>query len=110
MIKRVFHKTNRVRVESFKGLLVDYVAKKKNVVVLRGIRTNGDFEYELGIAQANRHLSPEFETVFMVTDPQYAYLSSSMIREIVSLGGSTKEMLPEFIEDALHKRLEELRK
>jgi pantetheine-phosphate adenylyltransferase len=72
---------------------------------LRGIRTNIDFEYELAIAQANRHLSASFETVFMMTDPQFSFLSSSMIKEIVSLGGSTKGMLPKFIEDALHKRL-----
>ncbi len=105
MIERVFKKNDRVKVESFEGLLVDWVAKRKNTVVIRGIRTNGDFEYELSIAQANRHLSGSFETVFMMTDPQFSFLSSSMIREIVSLGGSTNGMLPAFIEDALKDRL-----
>ena len=107
MIERVFKGNDRVKVESFEGLLVDHVAKRKNAVVIRGIRTNMDFEYELGIAQANRHLSPAFETIFMMTDPQYSFLSSSMIREIVGLGGSTNGMLPSFIEDALKKRLKE---
>lgn len=107
MIDRVFKENDRVNVDSFEGLLVDYVANRKNAIVMRGIRTNTDFEYELGIAQANRHLSPSFETVFMMTDPQYAFLSSSMIKEIVSLGGSTNGMLPAFIELALKQRLKE---
>jgi pantetheine-phosphate adenylyltransferase len=107
MIDRVFKNQERVKVDSFEGLLVDYVQKRKLAVVIRGIRTNSDFEYELGIAQANRHLSPSFETVFMMTDPQYAFLSSSMIKEIIGLGGSTNGMLPSFIEEALRKRLKE---
>ncbi|MDB5037279.1 MAG: pantetheine-phosphate adenylyltransferase [Bacteriovoracaceae bacterium] len=107
MIERVFKSNDHVKVDSFEGLLVDYVAKRKTAVVIRGIRTNTDFEYELGIAQANRHLSPEFETIFMMTDPQFSFLSSSMIKEIVSLGGSTNGMLPAFIEEALKKRLKE---
>jgi pantetheine-phosphate adenylyltransferase len=105
MIQRVFEKNPRVKVESFEGLLVDYVATKSNAVVMRGIRTNQDFEYELSITQANRHLSPSFETIFMMTDPQFSFLSSSMVREIVGLGGSTKGLLPSFIEDALKKKL-----
>jgi pantetheine-phosphate adenylyltransferase len=105
MIEKAFKGEERVRTESFEGLLVDLVAKRKNAVVIRGIRTNSDFEYELGIAQANRHLSPQFETIFMMTDPQYSFLSSSMIKEIVSLGGSTNGMLPAFIEDALRSKL-----
>ncbi len=107
MLARVFEGRSDIHVEFFEGLLVDYVSKKENAVVIRGIRTNSDFEYELSIAQANRHLNPEFETIFMMTDPQYSFLSSSMIREIVGLGGSTNGMLPEFIEDALRKRLQE---
>jgi len=105
MLKKVFEKNERVFVESFDGLLVDYVAKKEGHIVMRGIRTNQDFEYELSLAQANKHLSPEVETIFMMTDPQYSYLSSSMIREIVSLGGSTRGMLPDFIERKLFERL-----
>lgn len=107
MIDQVFRKHERVKVDSFKGLLVDYVLNRKTAIVIRGIRTNTDFEYELGVAQANRHLSPSFETVFMMTDPEYSFLSSSMIKEIVSLGGSTNGMLPSFIEQALKNRLQE---
>jgi len=107
MIRKVFADSPRIKVESFEGLLVDYVANKDGYTVMRGIRTTEDFEYELSLAQANRHLRPEVETIFMMTDPQFSYLSSSMIREIVSLGGSTKGMLPDFIEDLLKKRLGE---
>ncbi|MNC95567.1 Phosphopantetheine adenylyltransferase [compost metagenome] len=85
--------------------MVNYVAKKTNSIVLRGIRTNSDFEYELSIAQANRHLRDSFETIFMMTDPQYSFLSSSMIREIISLGGTTNGMLPQAIEAALIEKL-----
>ena len=105
MTREVFKDKERVKVDSFGGLLVDYIAKKKDSVVLRGIRTNSDFEYELSVAHANRHLSTSFETIFMMTDPQFGFLSSSMIKEIVSLGGSTKGMLPSFIEDALRAKL-----
>lgn len=105
MIQKVFESNDRVSVEAFEGLLVDYIATKKNSIVIRGIRTASDFEYELGIAQANRHLSKNFESIFMMTDPQYSFLTSTMIREIVSLGGSTKGMLPDFIEEALRQKL-----
>lgn len=107
MIRKVFEKEKRVKVESFEGLLVDYLARRPDAVVLRGIRTNQDFEYELSLAQANKHLNPNFESVFMMTDPQFSYLSSSMIREIVGLGGSTRGMLPDFIEKRLFEVLEE---
>lgn len=109
MIQKVFKDHPRVSVESFEGLLVDYVAKKKNAIVIRGIRTASDFEYELGIAQANRHLAKSFESIFMMTDPQYSFLTSTMIREIVSLGGSTRGMLPDFIEDALKEKFKKRR-
>lgn len=101
MLKKVFEKEARVQVESFEGLLVDFVSRFPDSVVIRGIRTNQDFEYELSLAQANKHLNPDFETIFMMTDPQFSFLSSSMIREIVSLGGSTRGMLPDFIEKRL---------
>lgn len=104
-IRRVFNGKDRVFVESFEGLLVDYVRRKQSTIVIRGIRTNLDYEYELALAQANKHLDSDVETIFMVTDPQFSYLSSSMIREIVSLGGSTRGMLPDFIEKELADRL-----
>jgi len=105
MIKKVFEKQPQVKVEPFSGLLVNYVDSKADAVVIRGIRSNVDFEYELALAQANKHLNPRLETVFMLTDTQFSFLSSSMIREIVSLGGDTRGLLPPEIEQALRKKL-----
>jgi len=105
MIKKVFESQAEVHVESFSGLLVKYMDTKPDAVVMRGIRSNQDFEYELALAQANKHLNPRIETVFMLTDTQFSFLSSSMIREIVSLGGDTHGLLPPEIERALRAKL-----
>lgn len=105
MLKVAFKDFKEVKVESFEGLLVNYVKEKEGHTVIRGIRSNADFEYELALAHANKHLDSTMETVFMMTDPQYAYLSSSMIREIIHLGGTTKGMLPDFIEKRLQEKL-----
>lgn len=110
MVQEVFKGNPNVSVESFEGLLVDYVSRKSGHTVIRGIRTNADFEYELALAQANKHLNQDVETIFMTTDPRFSYLSSSMIREIVSLGGSPKGMLPDFIEKRLAEVLKGKRK
>lgn len=99
----------QVRIESFEGLLLDYVRSKSNVlsdiVILRGIRSNTDFEYELGIAHANKVLDPRIETLFMATDQKYSYIRSSIIKEIVMLGGSVEKMVPAAVEHALRKKL-----
>lgn len=105
MIKKVFENQSAVKVETFSGLLVKYMDTKADAVIIRGIRSNVDFEYELALAQANKHLNPRLETVFMLTDTQFSFLSSSMIREIVSLGGDTRGLLPPEIEQALRKKL-----
>ena len=110
MVQEVFKGNASVSVESFEGLLVDYVSRKSGHTVIRGIRTNADFEYELALAQANKHLNQDVETIFMTTDPRFSYLSSSMIREIVSLGGSPKGMLPDFIEKRLAEVLKRKKK
>jgi pantetheine-phosphate adenylyltransferase len=110
MIRKAFAGQSRVKVESFSGLLVNYVSQLPDSVVIRGIRSNVDFEYELALAQANKHLNAKMETIFMLTDTEFSFLSSSMIREIVALGGSTKGLLPDFIEKALAQKLAEAKK
>ena len=77
-----------VEVATFDGLMVEYAAKVKADVVLRGIRAISDYEYELQMALMNRKLHPELETVFMMPAEQYSYLSSRLVREIAQLGGS----------------------
>ena len=92
--QQVFEKNPKVTVEKFDGLLVDYVKKKKANILLRGIRTVSDFEYEYQMALANRTLSPDVETCFMMTEGSYSYLSSTLIKEIARLGGDVSKMVP----------------
>jgi pantetheine-phosphate adenylyltransferase len=95
-----------VRVETFDGLMVDYAAKIKAGVVLRGIRAISDYEYELQMALMNRKLQPDLETVFMMPAEQYSYLSSRLVREIAQLGGSVKDLVPELVEQRLKEKLD----
>jgi pantetheine-phosphate adenylyltransferase len=105
LLNEIFRGREDVRVDYFEGLLVDYAKKMGTNVVLRGMRTVSDFEYELQMALANKTLSPELETVFMVTDSEYSHISSSVIREVVSLGGSAVHMVPQIVEAKLREKL-----
>ncbi|MEW6144769.1 MAG: pantetheine-phosphate adenylyltransferase [Thermodesulfobacteriota bacterium] len=105
LLNEIFRGREDVRVDYFEGLLVDYAKKMGTNVVLRGMRTVSDFEYELQMALANKTLSPELETVFMVTDSEYSHISSSVIREVVSLGGSAVHMVPQIVETKLREKL-----
>jgi pantetheine-phosphate adenylyltransferase len=105
MMKKVFKDEPHVEVVSFSGLLVDYVRKRNAQAILRGIRTVTDFDYEFQMALANKSLDPNVEQVFMMTEGKYLYHSSSIIKEIVSLGGSVQEMLPPVVEKEMIKKL-----
>lgn len=94
-----------VRVESFKGLLVDFARSQGAQAVLRGIRVISDYEYELQMAWMNRKLDSSLETVFMMPAASYSYLSSRLVREIASLGGSLTGLLPTSVEAQLRERL-----
>lgn len=105
ILNEIFGDREDVKIDYFEGLLVDYVKKMGTNVVLRGMRTVSDFEYELQMALANKSLSQELETVFMVTDSEFSHISSSVIREVVSLGGSAENMVPEIVEKKLKEKL-----
>ncbi len=105
ILNEIFGDREDVKIDYFEGLLVDYVKKMGTNVVLRGMRTVSDFEYELQMALANKSLSQELETVFMVTDSEFSHISSSVIREVVSLGGSAEKMVPEIVEKKLKEKL-----
>lgn len=94
MIREATGNDDRIEVDSFEGLLVDYVASKKTNVVLRGLRAVQDFEYEFEMAMMNRRLMPELEIVFLMTDDAFFYISSSMVREVAKLGGDVKGFVP----------------
>ena len=98
ILKEATKEIPNVKVESFTGLLIDY-AKVKNInVAIRGLRAITDFEYELQIAQTNRKLSNgELDTMFLTTSLEYAYLSSSSIKEIASFNGDISQCVPEFV-------------
>ncbi|MBQ8199027.1 MAG: pantetheine-phosphate adenylyltransferase [Lachnospiraceae bacterium] len=94
-----------VNVESYSGLLIDYAKQKDTHVVVRGLRAITDFEYELQIAQTNRKLSGgTLDTMFMTTSLEYAYLSSSTVKEIASFGGDISECVPEFVAKLVYEK------
>ncbi len=91
----------RVEIDTFSGLLVDY-AKSRNVqVILRGLRAVSDFEYELQMANMNRKLDPDINTVFMMTEESDFYVSSSLVKEVASFGGKVEGVVPEHVEQKL---------
>ncbi len=92
-----------IEVDSFSGLLADYVKKKKASAVIRGLRAISDFEYEFQMALMNRRQYAHFETVFLMPDERYTYLSSSLVREISRLGGKVHGLVPRSVESALLK-------
>ena len=94
-----------VIVEGFEGLLVDFVRSHQAGVILRGLRAVSDFEYEFQLASMNRHLAPEIETLFMTPDEHYAYVSSSLVREIAMLGGDVSGFVHRNVVAALKQRL-----
>jgi len=94
-IKKVFEDTGgRVDVKVFKGLTVDLCKKENSRYILRGLRTAADFEYERAIAQTNKAMYPEIETVFLLTIPDHTYINSSIIREIIKQGGDASRFVP----------------
>jgi len=109
MLREIFKDKKNVRVEKFKGLLVNYVMGIKAKVILRGLRTVADFEYELQMALANKKLYPEIETVFMMTEEYLSYFSSSLIKEIGKLGGKLTGMVPVLVEKRLQEKLNKIK-
>jgi pantetheine-phosphate adenylyltransferase len=93
-----------IKCESFSGLSVDYARKRGATVLVRGLRAVSDFEYELKLSEANRHLSAEIETVFLMTNHAYSFISSSIVREVAEFGGSVIGWVPECVLPRLAER------
>ena len=104
IIHEAFRGQGNVEVESFDGLLVEYVRRKRAHVIVRGLRAVADFEYEMQMALMNRHLSSEIETVFMMPAEQYTYVSSRLVKEVAALGGSVAGLVPPVVEARLAAR------
>lgn len=104
LIERVTKNYKNVKVESFNGLLIDFMKEKNAHVILKGLRAVSDFEYEFQMALMNNKLDPEVETVFMMTNAQYSYLSSSAVKQVAKFGGCIKGLIPdEIIPDVIKK-------
>ena len=104
IVRDAFRGQPSVEVDTFDGLLVDYVARRKANVIVRGLRALSDFETEFQMALMNRRLSPSVETVFMMPTEQYTYISSRMIKEVFSLGGRVSGLVPEIVETRLREK------
>jgi pantetheine-phosphate adenylyltransferase len=101
LIRSVLPDDGRAKVDTFDGLLVDYVLSQNASVIIRGLRAVSDFEYEFQIAQMNRSISQEVETLFMMTSVPYSYLSSSIVKEVSSLNGPVDGLVPPLVKQAL---------
>lgn len=95
MLEEMTKDIPNVKVKSFEGLLIDYAKSEGANLIIRGLRAVTDFEYELQIAQSNRIVNPDVDTIFLTTSLEYAYLSSSIVKEVASYGGDISHFVPE---------------
>jgi len=107
MISRLVADNPRVQVDAFDGLLVDYVVNKEARVILRGLRAVTDFEFEFQLAQMNHTVCEQAETLFMMTAPEFAFLSSSIVKEVGRLGGDISKFVPALVLEELQKKFAE---
>lgn len=101
MAREALEGIDNVEVEGFDGLVVNFAAKKKAKVIIRGVRMISDFEYEFQMALTNRNLAPDIETIFLMPHPQYCYISSRLIKEVAFLGADLEKFLPTVVINVL---------
>jgi pantetheine-phosphate adenylyltransferase len=104
LAREVMRAVENVRIESFDGLLVEFAREQGAQVILRGLRAVSDFEYEFQLASMNRKLAPDIETMFLTPDDGYTFISSSLVREIASLGGNVGGFVHPVVEAALRNK------
>ncbi|MDD5729807.1 MAG: pantetheine-phosphate adenylyltransferase [Candidatus Omnitrophica bacterium] len=105
MLRKVTAKLKNVRVDHFDGLVVDYARKNRSKVLIRGLRMISDFEYEFQMALTNMKLAPDIETIFLMPQESYSYLSSKLLKEAASLKANLSSFVPGFVEKALKRKL-----
>jgi pantetheine-phosphate adenylyltransferase len=103
--RAVFKNRPSVEIDTFDGLLVDYVARRQANVIVRGLRAVSDFEFEFQMALMNRRLNAAIETVFMMPAEQYTYISSRLIKEVFALGGQVQGLVPDMVEARLREKV-----
>ncbi len=105
MLKEATVDIEGVIIDDFDGLVIDYAAKQKCKVLIRGLRMISDFEYEFQMALTNRKISPDIETIFLMPQESYSYLSSKLLKEAAALGADLSNFVPDFVEKALKNKL-----
>lgn len=106
MIHDIFSDQKRIEVQSFDGLLVDFVRENNATIVIRGLRAISDFEYEFQMTLMNRKLNPDIETLFMMPNISYSFLSSNLVKEVSMLGGNLTDLVPADVEKKLKKSIQ----
>ncbi|MCX7647436.1 MAG: pantetheine-phosphate adenylyltransferase [Elusimicrobiales bacterium] len=104
ILKKILGKKKQIEIDSFTGLLTDYMKQKNIKVVIRGLRAVSDLEYEFQYAAANRTLCPKTETIFFMPKLRYSYLSSSVVREVARFGGDVSKMVPPYVEKRIKEK------
>jgi pantetheine-phosphate adenylyltransferase len=107
MIRKTFQEEPRVTVAHYEGLTVDFCRKRKAGFLLRGLRTAADFEFERAIAQVNKVMAPDVESVFLLTAPEHSHINSTIVRDIIRSGGDASVFLPKAIKTKDYKGNEE---
>jgi pantetheine-phosphate adenylyltransferase len=105
MLQKATNGMMNVTVEHFDGLVIEYAKKQKSHILIRGLRMISDFEYEFQMALTNRKLAPGIETIFLMPQESFSYLSSKLLKEAASLGADLSSFVPDFVEAALKKKL-----
>lgn len=109
LIKETTHHLPNIEIESFRGLTVDYLRNRQARIIIRGLRSCTDYEYEAQIALYNKHLYPASETIFILADSNFSYLSSSGVKEAALLGGDVSSMVPPLVNKYLAEKREQIR-
>lgn len=96
-IEKIFENESKIEVDAYQGMTIDYCVKKNARYILRGLRTSADFEFERGIAQMNHAMINEIETIFIVSNPEYSAINSTIVRDIIRNGGQAQQFVPKEI-------------
>ena len=104
LIKESLHDVKNVKVDTFDGLVVDFVRSTESVAIIRGLRHVSDFEFEFQMAMMNFNLNPNIKSLFMMPDEKYIHLNSTVIKDVARLGGDISDYVPECVQDALYKQ------
>ncbi len=109
MLVEVTKHIKNVKIDSFSGLLVDYARRCNASIIIRGLRAVTDFEYELQMSQTNRIMDNEVDTIFLTTSLEYAYLSSSTVKEVAIYGGNVDKFVPEYVAGKIEEKVQKLK-